>query len=79
MPNVGVFFHLKICLKMKTNKKVVVDVSKKDILKKALASSENERLDLYKSILGGGSKILPVSDDACSGSQAYADSCYVKH
>lgn len=60
-------------MKKETIKNVSLDADKRDILAKALNSVENEKLNLYKSIVGG-------NDDGgrCPAGSgiAYADTVY---
>lgn len=48
---------------MKKKLKITSNLEQKNILKKAMQSSEN--VDLYKSIFGGGNTII-ISPDNCS-------------
>lgn len=58
-------------------KQVSVQPEKKDILKRALESSENEKLDLYASIIGGNDDTIG-EEGGCSGVVAYSDTVYVR-
>ncbi len=54
----------------KTKKRIAIDSSKVDVLARTLETSENEKLNFYKSILGGIEiKVKPT----------YADTTYVRH
>lgn len=55
--------------------KVSVNASKRELIEKALQSSENEKLDLFKSIVGGGDG----DGLGCPPEVAYSDSTYVRH
>jgi hypothetical protein len=57
-----------------SEKNIAVNAEKRDLIEKALQSTDNEKLDLFKSIVGGANG----ESTRCEPGVAYADSTYVK-
>lgn len=59
------------------SKKILVDNSENDIVAKAVANSENEKLDILNFVVGAGGRDA-FACDMPPDYRAYADSTYVK-